>query len=36
MRLIFLEAGLLVIADIAVLYFAIKLFKREQILTRWK
>jgi len=36
MRLIALEGALLVIADIAVLYFAIKLFKREQILTRWK
>ena len=36
MRLIFLEGGVLVIADIAVLYFAIKLFRREQILTRWK
>lgn len=36
MTLIALEGGLLVIADIAILYFAIKLFKREQILTRWK
>jgi len=36
MNLIILEGGLLVIADIAILYFAIKLFKREQILTRWK
>ena len=36
MRLIALEGALLVIADIAVLYFAIKLFKREQILTRLK
>jgi ABC-2 type transport system permease protein len=36
MNLIILEGGLLIIADIAVLYFAIKLFKREQILTRWK
>lgn len=36
MNLILLEGGLLVIADIVVLYFAIKLFRREQILTRWK
>jgi len=36
MNLILLEAGLLILADIAVLYFAIKLFRREQILTRWK
>lgn len=36
MNLILLEGALLVIADIAVLYFAIKLFRREQILTRWK
>jgi ABC-2 type transport system permease protein len=36
MNLIILEGGLLVIADIAILYFAIKLFRREQILTRWK
>ena len=36
MRLIALEGALLIIADVAVLYFAIKLFRREQILTRWK
>jgi ABC-2 type transport system permease protein len=36
MNLIILEGGLLIIADIAILYFAIKLFRREQILTRWK
>jgi len=36
MNLILLEGALLVIADIAVVYFAIKLFKREQILTRWE
>lgn len=36
MRLILLEGALLVVADIAVLYVAIKLFRREQILTRWK
>ena len=35
-RLIFLEGGLLILADVIVLYFAIKLFRREQILTRWK
>jgi len=36
MRLILLEAALLVVAGAVVLYFAIKLFRREQILTRWK
>jgi len=36
MRLILLEAALLVVAGAVVLYFAIKLFSREQILTRWK
>ena len=36
MRLILLEGALLVVADIAVLYVAIKLFRREHILTRWK
>lgn len=36
MRLILLEAVLLVVAGAVVLYFAIKLFRREQILTRWK
>ncbi|MBU1050392.1 ABC transporter permease [Candidatus Bipolaricaulota bacterium] len=36
MRLIALEALLLIIVDVGVLYFAIKLFRREQILTRWK
>jgi len=36
MRLIYLEGGLLVVADLVILHFAIKLFKREQILTRWK
>jgi len=35
-NLVILEGGLLAIADIAILYFAIRLFKREQILTRWK
>lgn len=36
MRLILLEAALLVVAGAVVLYFAVKLFRREQILTRWK
>ena len=36
MRLILLEAALLVVAGAAVLWFAVKLFRREQILTRWK
>jgi ABC-2 type transport system permease protein len=36
MRLILLEGFLLVVVDIAVLYVAIKLFRREHILTRWK
>ena len=36
MNLIVLEGALLIVVDIAVLYVAIKLFKREQILTRWK
>jgi len=36
MRLILLEAVLLAVAGAVVLYFAIKLFRREQILTRWK
>ena len=35
-NLIVLEVVLLIVIDIAVLFFAIKLFKREQILTRWK
>jgi len=36
MRLILLQGGLLIIATIVVLWFAIRLFSREQILTRWK
>lgn len=36
MRLILLQGGLLMIVNVVVLYFAIKLFRREQILTRWK
>jgi len=36
MKRIFLNGGLLVPANIIVLHFAIKLFKRERILTRWK
>ncbi|MBN1858329.1 ABC transporter permease [Candidatus Bipolaricaulota bacterium] len=36
LRLIILEGGVLVVACVAVMYFAIRLFRREQILTRWK
>jgi len=36
LRLILLEAGVLVVAAVAVLWFAIRIFSREQILTRWK
>ena len=36
MRLILLQGGLLIIATVVVLWFAIRLFSREQILTRWK
>jgi len=36
MRLILLEGALLLVAGAVVLRFAIRLFKREQILTRWK
>ena len=36
MRLILLEAGILVVVGAVVLAIAIKLFRREQILTRWK
>jgi len=36
LRLIFLEGGILLVACVAVLYFAVKLFQREQILTKWK
>lgn len=36
LNLILLEGALLVLVDVGVLFFAIKLFKREQILTRWK
>ena len=36
MRLILLEAGILVVIGAVVLAIAIKLFRREQILTRWK
>ena len=36
MRLILLEAGILIVIGAVVLAIAIKLFRREQILTRWK
>ncbi|MGB2983902.1 MAG: hypothetical protein WBC63_08610 [Candidatus Bipolaricaulia bacterium] len=31
-----LEGGVLLVASVVVLYFAIRVFRREQILTRWK
>lgn len=34
--LVGLEGAVLIVASIVVLYFAIKVFRREQILTRWK
>jgi len=34
--LVGLEGAVLIVASIIVLYFAIKVFRREQILTRWK
>jgi len=36
LRLIVLEGGILLVASVVVLYFAIRVFRREQILTRWK
>ncbi len=36
LELVGLEAAILIIVGIGVLYFAIKVFQREQILTRWK
>jgi len=36
LRLIVLEGGVLLVAGAVVLWIAIRLFKREQILTRWK
>jgi len=36
LRLILLEGGVLLVAGALVLWIAIRLFKREQILTRWK
>jgi ABC-2 type transport system permease protein len=35
-RLILLMAGVLVVADVVLAYFATQLFERETILTRWK
>jgi ABC-2 type transport system permease protein len=35
-RLILLMAGVLVVADAALLTFATQLFERENILTRWR
>ncbi len=34
--LVILEGGILVILNLALLYLAVKLFRREEILTRWK
>jgi len=36
LRLILLEAGVLIVASVVILRFAIRIFHREQILTRWK
>jgi len=36
LRLVVLEGGVLIVAGAVVLWIAIRLFKREQILTRWK
>jgi len=36
MRLVILEGGLLVVAGAVVLWLAVRLFRRERILTRWK
>jgi len=36
LRLILLEGGVLIVASAIVLWIAIRLFRREQILTRWK
>jgi len=36
LRLVILEGGVLIVAGAIVLWIAIRLFKREQILTRWK
>jgi len=36
LRLVVLEGGVLIVAGAIVLWIAIRLFKREQILTRWK
>lgn len=36
LKLIAIEAGVLLVTCVIVLYFAIRVFQREQILTRWK
>jgi ABC-2 type transport system permease protein len=36
LRLVVLEGGVLIVAGAVVLWIAIRLFRREQILTRWK
>jgi len=36
LKLVALEGGVLLVASAVVLYFAIRVFSREQILTRWK
>jgi len=36
LRLVAIEGGVLVVACAVVLFFAVKVFRREQILTRWK
>lgn len=36
LKLVVIEGGVLLVACIVVLYFAIRVFRREEILTRWK
>jgi len=36
LRLVVLEGGILIVACAVIMFFAVKLFRREQILTRWK
>ncbi|MGB2983903.1 MAG: hypothetical protein WBC63_08615 [Candidatus Bipolaricaulia bacterium] len=36
LKLVAIEGGVLLVASAVVLFFAVKIFRREQILTRWK
>ncbi|MBU0595580.1 ABC transporter permease subunit, partial [Candidatus Bipolaricaulota bacterium] len=36
LKLVALEGGVLLVASVVILFFAIRVFRREQILTRWK